>query len=222
MALEDNDFSIPVLLDSGTTYTYVPQATYKKLASEVGVRYMSGSSVVKCSLKKYNGTVDFAFSGYEIHVPFNELVVDAYDIYGDPILFENGDQLCFFGIFPDISDMPSTFVLGDTFLRSAYVVYDLDNAEISLANIHFNVTDRYAVINEQCVFFLAQLLADSVVVMAATYLRLALARTRCLMLLAWIILSRWNSRAPARPIAGQVEVILTRHRPRTSRLQTRY
>lgn len=30
---------------------------------------------------------------------------------------------------------------GDTFLRSAYVVYDLDNQEISLGNTLFNVTD---------------------------------------------------------------------------------
>lgn len=30
---------------------------------------------------------------------------------------------------------------GDTFLRSAYVVYDLDNEEISLANTLFNVTE---------------------------------------------------------------------------------
>jgi len=31
-------------------------------------------------------------------------------------------------------------VLGDTFLRSAYVVYDLSNNEISLAQTNFNAT----------------------------------------------------------------------------------
>jgi hypothetical protein len=31
-------------------------------------------------------------------------------------------------------------VLGDTFLRSAYVVYDLENNEISIAQTNFNAT----------------------------------------------------------------------------------
>jgi hypothetical protein len=34
----------------------------------------------------------------------------------------------------------STAVLGDTFLRSAYVVYDIANNEISLAQTDFNAT----------------------------------------------------------------------------------
>jgi hypothetical protein len=43
--------------------------------------------------------------------------------------------------YPGISDAGgSTSVLGDTFLRSAYVVYDLANNEISLAPTNFNST----------------------------------------------------------------------------------
>jgi hypothetical protein len=42
-----------------------------------------------------------------------------------------------FGIAPTGA---GTSVLGDTFLRSAYVVYDLDNNEISLAQSAFNAT----------------------------------------------------------------------------------
>ncbi|KAF8477029.1 aspartic peptidase domain-containing protein [Kalaharituber pfeilii] len=140
MGIGDSELTIPVLLDSGTSYTYLPSSLFRKLADEVGVQFVSGASVVACSLRDYNGTVDFGFSGYEIHVPFNELVVDAFDVYGDPITFESGEQVCFFGIFPE-SSSDNIYVLGDTFLRSAYVVYDLDNAEISLANIHFNVSD---------------------------------------------------------------------------------
>ena len=41
------------------------------------------------------------------------------------------------GIAPAGSSTP---VLGDTFLRSAYVVYDLHNNEISLAQTNFNST----------------------------------------------------------------------------------
>lgn len=141
MSLTNGNFGIPVLLDSGTTYTYIPSSLYQNLASEIGVQYVSGTSVVACSLRDYNGTVDFNFSGFQINVPFSELVVDAFDIYGDSITFDDGEQLCFFGIFPETSS-DGSYVLGDTFLRSAYVVYDLDNAEISLANVNFNVSER--------------------------------------------------------------------------------
>ncbi|KAF8425703.1 aspartic peptidase domain-containing protein [Tirmania nivea] len=139
MSLTSSTFGIPVLLDSGTTYTYIPASLYQKLAAEIGAQYVSGTSVVGCSLRDYNGTVDFDFSGFQVNVPFSELVVDAFDIYGYPITFDDGEQLCFFGIFPETSP-DGSYVLGDTFLRSAYVVYDLDNAEISLANVHFNVS----------------------------------------------------------------------------------
>jgi Eukaryotic aspartyl protease len=43
--------------------------------------------------------------------------------------------------FVGVSDAgDSTSVLGDTFLRSAYVVYDIANNQISLAQTNFNAT----------------------------------------------------------------------------------
>jgi hypothetical protein len=39
----------------------------------------------------------------------------------------------------------STSVLGDTFLRSAYVVYDLQNNQISIAQTDFNATSSNVV-----------------------------------------------------------------------------
>ena len=47
-----------------------------------------------------------------------------------------------FGIAPS---QGTTSVLGDTFLRSAYVVYDLANNEISLAQTNFNSTSSHVV-----------------------------------------------------------------------------
>lgn len=139
--LTDRNFGIPVLLDSGTTYTYLPEDLYESLASEVGAQFVAGTSIVPCSLRGYEGSIDFGFSGYQIHVNFSELVVDAYDIYGYPITYDDGEQLCFFGIFPD-SGSDGSYVLGDTFLRAAYLVYDLDNERIGLANTIFNTTKR--------------------------------------------------------------------------------
>lgn len=50
---------------------------------------------------------------------------------------EDGTQGCALGIVPTSG---GSSVLGDTFLRSVYVVYDMDNNEISLANTNFNVS----------------------------------------------------------------------------------
>lgn len=56
---------------------------------------------------------------------------------GQPAILK-GVQVCQFGILPAGEDGP--ILLGDTFLRSAYVVYDLDNKQIALAQTKFNAT----------------------------------------------------------------------------------
>jgi hypothetical protein len=64
----------------------------------------------------------------------NELVINLGD---DNMQFSDGTPACLFGIAPA---QGGTNVLGDTFLRSAYVVYDLDNNEISIAQTKYNVS----------------------------------------------------------------------------------
>ncbi|UZP41314.1 hypothetical protein NXS19_009130 [Fusarium pseudograminearum] len=54
--------------------------------------------------------------------------------------FTNGQAACSFGIAPSTSQVS---ILGDTFLRSAYVVFDLDNNEISLAQSNFEATGSH-------------------------------------------------------------------------------
>ncbi|KAK4981308.1 hypothetical protein LTR50_007907 [Elasticomyces elasticus] len=74
-------------------------------------------------------TLDFTFSSSTISVEMNELVIVAGT--------ERGKPVCILGIGPAGSSTP---VLGDTFLRSAYVVYDLSANQISLAQTNFNST----------------------------------------------------------------------------------
>lgn len=120
-----------VLLDSGSSLTYLPDPVVAGLFNDLGVTYDSSSGVgyVPCSLAETDIKVSFTFSSPTINVAANELVLDAGNQY-----FQNGQRACVFGIVPAGR---STAVLGDTFLRSAYVVYDLTNKEISLANTNF-------------------------------------------------------------------------------------
>jgi hypothetical protein len=124
------------LLDSGSSLTYLPDGIVEDLFDDLDVTYESSEGVgyVPCSLAEKNVNVSYTFSSPTIHVSVSELVLDAGDLY-----FHNGDRACVFGIVPAGESTP---VLGDTFLRSAYVVYDLANNEISLANTNFNSTSN--------------------------------------------------------------------------------
>ncbi|KAL4898452.1 putative aspartic-type endopeptidase opsB [Aspergillus ambiguus] len=124
-----------VLLDSGSSLTYLPNSIVEDIYNDLGVVYESSSGVgfVECSLAQESVNISYTFTSPTINVGIDELVIDAGDIR-----FRNGARACIFGIAPAGS---STAVLGDTFLRSAYVVYDLSNNEISLANTNFNSTE---------------------------------------------------------------------------------
>lgn len=117
--------AIAVLLDSGTSLMYLPDAVVNSLYSAYGTTYNAnaGAAIVPCSLASQSGSVDFTFSSLTISVPLSELVVD---LQSGP-----SGSTCAFGIAP--AGNSGIAILGDTFLRSAYVVYDLQNNEISMA-----------------------------------------------------------------------------------------
>ena len=132
-----------VLLDSGSTLSYIPQdiadSIYSSLSSfDVTYDTQEQQTFCDCNLANSPITVDFIFSGVLISVPMNELVI----VVGED---RSGNLVCAFGIFPVPASQSSgeggaTFTLGDTFIRSAYIVYDIANNEISLAQTNFNAT----------------------------------------------------------------------------------
>jgi hypothetical protein len=125
--------NVPVLLDSGSSLMYLPDDVAKSLYQKYNARYdpRQGAAYVDCGLANQQGSLDFEFSGVHISVPLNELVI--------VVAVSRGQEICLLGVGEAGS---SVAVLGDTFLRSAYVVYDLDNNEISLAQTNFNATSQ--------------------------------------------------------------------------------
>jgi len=122
---------IPVLLDSGSSLTYLPTSYAQAIFTMFNAQYSSSNGVatVSCNYRNSDKNMVFSFSGLNITVPMNEMViVDGV---------RKGSQVCILGIS---DSQGSTSVLGDTFLRSAYVVYDIQNNEISLAPTDFNST----------------------------------------------------------------------------------
>ncbi|WYZ40071.1 hypothetical protein EsH8_IV_000412 [Colletotrichum jinshuiense] len=134
-----DDMALAVLLDSGSSLTYLPDDLVTTIYSMVGAVYQEdeGVAFIPCSAATDGANMTFTFSDPVITVPMDELVLDLIAITGKRIAFSNGVEACLFGIAP-AGD--GTNVLGDTFLRSAYVVYDIDNNEVSLAQTKYNAT----------------------------------------------------------------------------------
>lgn len=140
-SVSSSNLPAAVLLDSGTTLMYLPdditKSIYKQFHAATDTSSGSVIAYVPCGLAHEDKTIDFTFSGIQVSVPFNEIVLPSNGPDGSGLQFNDGTAACVFGISPN-GGGPS--VLGDTFLRSAYVVYDLANNQISLAQTNFNST----------------------------------------------------------------------------------
>ncbi|KAI1334550.1 aspartic peptidase domain-containing protein [Xylariaceae sp. FL0016] len=139
-----SEYPVEAVLDSGTTFSYLPQDLAEQVWDEVGASYNSEVqvAVLPCNLENNAGYFTFGFAGVDgpqINITMDELVLPLTT--GDPIQFQSGpykgQDACQFGI-QNFSSSP--YLLGDTFLRSAYVVYDLENNEIGIAPTDFNST----------------------------------------------------------------------------------
>ncbi|RFU77830.1 hypothetical protein TARUN_4414 [Trichoderma arundinaceum] len=148
--LGTSEDTLVAVLDSGTTLTYLPQDMAEEAWKEVGASYSDefGLAVVPCSVGNTNGFFSFTFAGPEgprINVTLSELVLDLFS-GGPPPEFESGpnkgQSICEFGIQ---NSTGSPYLLGDTFLRSAFVVYDLVNNQIAIAPTNFNSTETNVV-----------------------------------------------------------------------------
>ncbi|KAL2888442.1 putative aspartic-type endopeptidase opsB [Ceratocystis lukuohia] len=114
--------NIPAFLDSGATLTLLPPKVADAIAVDFGVTdgvSSNGFYAVDCEMAKAKGSVDFAFNGVTIHVPYHEMVRTL----------ATSPPSCWLGLVPS-TDFT---LLGDTFLRSVYAVFDADNHNIYLA-----------------------------------------------------------------------------------------
>nr|prf Asp protease:ISOTYPE=prepro=1-56 [Candida albicans] len=124
-----NTDNVDVLLDSGTTITYLQQDLADQIIKAFNGKLTQDSNgnsfyEVDCNL---SGDVVFNFSkNAKISVPASEFAASLQGDDGQPY---DKCQLLF-----DVNDAN---ILGDNFLRSAYIVYDLDDNEISLAQVKY-------------------------------------------------------------------------------------
>lgn len=127
--------SMLALLDSGTSLTYFPSDIASSLFDLFNASYSKsiGYYLTSCDLE---GSLEYSFSGANISVPFSSLLIPVTDETGATAKI-SGNAACAVGILEASYEFA---LLGDTFLRSAYVVYDLKNNKIAMAQTASNVT----------------------------------------------------------------------------------
>lgn len=117
-----NATSTPVL-DTGTTISFLPPNVADYIASKFQDAEFTGQSYSVSCDSIPDGGITFEFDkGAAVNVPYSSLVQNSFfgctlEI-GHTLVAENGEQVN---------------ILGDNFLTSAYVVYDITDNEISLA-----------------------------------------------------------------------------------------
>ena len=126
------------ILDSGTTITLLPPDL-----AEIFLDFMGAvndpnipQALVACDLAGSDAEFVYQFGGSEgptISVPVTDLV----EPHIPGLQFRDGSDACLLGVQAEPIDF---LLLGDTFLRSAYVVYDLESRQIAMAQARLNVT----------------------------------------------------------------------------------
>lgn len=118
----------PVTLDSGTTYTILNQDIYNAMLKIFKPQYSSKYQVDIISCDQPDKEVEFKFGDLVIKVPYSDFADQLY---------QNGqtkiDGVCVFAL----SSTNDEYILGDNFLRHAYVVYDLEDRKISMAQVKY-------------------------------------------------------------------------------------
>jgi hypothetical protein len=135
--LSSTALSVPAILDSGTAGTQIPADVANAIINGMGAVIVQGQALVPCRYLNADATIIYGFGGPggpSISVPISEMLVDT------GVQFEDGTEACYLGIDPIEVTLGGAILLGDTFMRAAYIVYDLENLEIAIAQTNYNAT----------------------------------------------------------------------------------
>ena len=138
--LTSDGYSTAALLDSGTTATKIDPAVAEQIYSGLGAVSSPQGYLVPCA---YSSAANFSLvygfggpAGPQISVPASELV-DKNPLPANISAEYGGIPQC-----RVLVNASSSTVLGDSFLRAAYAVYDPQNLQVALAQAKFNVTQE--------------------------------------------------------------------------------
>lgn len=131
----------PALLDSGATLVYAPEKIWQQIAPKYGVfAPQTGGYITACDTE--GEPFVYNFGGKVIKVPFKDQLYKLKLLTGKPVEVD-GKVQCLVGFMNSQSD---AFILGDGFLRSAYVHYDLDDGKVGIAQAKYTDAEDIALV----------------------------------------------------------------------------
>ncbi|KAI7243077.1 hypothetical protein KC340_g1025 [Hortaea werneckii] len=133
-AYDAYDYSLPVLLDTGAAAWQVPSSRYDTYIAPA-FPFVDPLGYCGCSHREDDIHLTVVFGGtIPIRVPITDFLVPIYNATTrEPIPYTEDEDTCALLIVPAESNGYGFQVLGDAILRSMYVVFDLDNGQLSIA-----------------------------------------------------------------------------------------
>lgn len=128
-----------IRLDSGYSFNMLPVEFFRSInIITKGVWARDGQFYVKCGLSKSPMYLQFNFGPTKIRIPLAEFILpDESNSELNP-----DDDFCVFTIRSQVKGGP--IILGVSFLRSAYVVYDMTNSQLSVAKVRYTSASNIA------------------------------------------------------------------------------
>ncbi|KAE8148750.1 acid protease [Aspergillus avenaceus] len=124
-------FPLDAAFDNQASLTYVPEAVARPLFKHFNITDIPNTGQVKvpCDMVSSNTTLIFEFGSVKLPIPV------GYFVRGDsPYEYEYYQDTCFSGIAVNKHyQHKGSIVLGTNFMRIVYMVFDLDNDEVSFA-----------------------------------------------------------------------------------------
>lgn len=123
-------------LDSGTTYTYLPTDVFNAIVPNIATYSEQYETYIFSCDQPHDKFISYKFDGVEINVPYSSLV----QVVQDPNTFDIVDGVCQPGIGDSGEGTDS--LLGDTFLRSAYAIFNLEDKYIKLGQVKYTDSEN--------------------------------------------------------------------------------
>lgn len=122
---------VDIILDTGTTLAYLPTSIVKEFGISGITTTSDEVSYIPCT-QPSEKFVSWWFNDVEIKIPYSDLAVPEYTEDDKPT------GKCLYAFQGTLDSAP--YIVGDSFLRSAYVTVNHDTNQVQISNV--NYTDK--------------------------------------------------------------------------------
>lgn len=138
--------SLPSILDVSDPWWSVSNEVYGRITPSIpGLNASSGVIDCESASESINITVGIAKS-ITIDVPLKNLVIPVFNAQTNvQNTTADGLPLCLFAMYAANASLSNPYFLGSSVMQAMYLVFDLDNAQVSIASPLYNSSFGYSI-----------------------------------------------------------------------------